>query len=74
VRLELRQAMGADAFARYGEVEAIEGREVRLLIPRERLTEQVGRLLADLAVVDLSVSDPPIEDIIGRLFRQGALT
>jgi ABC-2 type transport system ATP-binding protein len=73
VRLELRQAMGADAFARYGEVEAIEGREVRLLIPRERLTEQVGRLLADLAVVDLSVSDPPIEDIIGRLFRQGAL-
>ena len=54
-------------------MEAIEGREVRLLIPRERLTEQVGRLLADLAVVDLSVSDPPIEDIIGRLFHQGAL-
>lgn len=73
VRLELHQPMGAEAFASYGEVEAIEGREVRLLIPRERLTEQVGRLLADLAVVDLSVSDPPIEDIIGRLFHQGAL-
>lgn len=73
VRLELHQAMDAASFASYGEVEAIEGREVRLLIRRERLTEQVGRLLADLAVVDLSVGDPPIEDIIGRLFRQGAL-
>ncbi|MEA5441147.1 ABC transporter ATP-binding protein [Cyanobium gracile] len=73
VRLELHAPLGAGAFASYGEVEAIEGREVRLLIPRERLTEQVGRLLADLAVVDLSVSDPPIEDIIGRLFHQGAL-
>ena len=51
-------------------MEAIEGREVRLLIARERLTEQVGRLLAAFAVVDLSVSDPPIEDIIGRLFRE----
>lgn len=73
VRLELHEPMAADVFASYGEVEAIEGREVRLLIPRERLTEQVGRLLADLAVVDLSVSDPPIEDIIGRLFHRGAL-
>ncbi len=73
VRLELHQPIVADAFAGYGEVEAIEGREVRLLIPRERLTEQVGRLLADFDVVDLSVGDPPIEDIIGRLFRQGEL-
>ncbi len=73
VRLELHQPMGAASFASYGTVEAIEGREVRLLIPRDRLTEQVGRLLADLAVVDLSVSDPPIEDIIGRLFHQGAM-
>ena len=70
VRLELKEAQPAETFSRYGQVECLEGREVRLLIPRDRLTEQVGCLLADLAVVDLSVSDPPIEEIIGQLFRE----
>jgi ABC-2 type transport system ATP-binding protein len=73
VRLELKEALPEDSFNGYGELECLQGREVRLLIPRERLTECVGRLLADLAVVDLSVSDPPIEEIIGRLFREGEL-
>jgi len=38
------------------------------------LTATVGRLLADFDVLDLEVSDPPIEEIIGRLFRQGAVS
>jgi ABC-2 type transport system ATP-binding protein len=45
---------------------------VRLLVERDRLTTVVGRLLADLPVLDLEVRDPPIEDIIGRLFQQGS--
>jgi ABC-2 type transport system ATP-binding protein len=43
---------------------------VRLLIPREQLTQQVGLLLSRFEVVDLEVSDPPIEELIGGLFRQ----
>ncbi len=70
VRLELKEVQPAETFSRYGQLECLEGREVRLLIPRDRLTEQVGCLLADLAVVDLSVGDPPIEEIIGQLFRE----
>ena len=46
---------------------------MRLLVDRDRLTTVVGRLLADLPVLDLEVRDPPIEDIIGRLFRQGSI-
>jgi ABC-type uncharacterized transport system ATPase subunit len=30
-------------------------------------------LLANHEVLDLEVSDPPIEELIGRLFRQGSL-
>jgi ABC-2 type transport system ATP-binding protein len=29
-----------------------------------------GRLLADLPVIDLTVEDPPIEDVIERVFMQ----
>ncbi|MFM1798517.1 MAG: hypothetical protein RLZZ117_795 [Cyanobacteriota bacterium] len=71
VRLELRDPVAADVLAVYGEVQQLQGRQVRLLIPRGELTRQVARLLAELAVEDLEVRDPPIEDLIGQVFRQG---
>jgi ABC-2 type transport system ATP-binding protein len=71
VRLELAETLPDSAFSGYGEVESCSGRDVRLLVDRDHLTTVVGRLLADLPVLDLEVRDPPIEDIIGRLFRQG---
>ena len=49
----------------------LEGREVRFLVPREQLTPTIARILAQLEVQDLSVSDPPIEEIVGRLFQTG---
>ena len=74
VRLELCEKLPAGRFAGYGEVEGQDGREVRLLVPRVRLTDSVNRLLTDFEVCDLEVSDPPIEEIIGNLFREGATT
>lgn len=44
---------------------------VRILVQREQLTQTVGRLLAELQVVDLTVTDPPIEEVIGRVFQTG---
>ncbi|MFO8237982.1 MAG: ATP-binding cassette domain-containing protein [Prochlorococcaceae cyanobacterium] len=73
VRLELATPLPAEQLAAYGEIESLEGSAVRLLIPRERLTATVSRLLTQLPVLDLEVSDPPIEELIGRLFRQGTL-
>ena len=71
VRLELRDPIAAEALAEYGEVQQLQGRQVLLLIPRAQLTRQVARLLAELAVEDLEVRDPPIENLIGQMFRQG---
>jgi ABC-2 type transport system ATP-binding protein len=73
VRLELRQPLGAETLRRYGTIESLEGRLVRLLVERERLTDSLARLLTELEVEDLEVSDPPIEELIGRLFQQGAV-
>ena len=53
---------------RYGDVQSLEGRCVTLLIERDALTAVVERLLDEQAVQDLKVSDPPIEEVIGRLF------
>ena len=57
----------------YGEVESLDGQSVRLLVKREKLTDTVGRILADLEVLDLTVTDPPIEEVIGRVFSTGTV-
>jgi ABC-2 type transport system ATP-binding protein len=73
VRLELGEPLPPQRFAGYGELEVCDGRAVQLLVPRAQLTEVVGQLLARFDVRDLEVSDPPIEELIGGLFRQGGL-
>ncbi len=71
VRVELAEALPKAELAQYGEIESIEGQEVRFLVPREELTATVSRILAQLSVQDLNVSEPPIEEVIGRLFQAG---
>ena len=73
VVLELEQPVGPQAFADLGRLEHSEGCEVRLLVPRDRLTTVVAQLLERFPVRDLDVKDPPIEELIGGLFRQGRL-
>jgi ABC-2 type transport system ATP-binding protein len=69
VKLELDEPVEAERLARYGEVEWAEGRAARMLVARAELTRAVDRMLEELAVQDLTVTDPPIEEVIGRLFR-----
>ena len=45
-----------------------------LKVPKERTPEATSRLLAEFPVLDLSVEDPPIEDVIDQVFRQGVAT
>jgi ABC-2 type transport system ATP-binding protein len=73
VKIELECPECEANLAQYGEVEAITGREVRLIVRRDQLTHTVGRLLSDLQVLDLTVTDPPIEEIIGRVFKAGVV-
>ncbi len=71
VKVELAKTVPESQLARYGEIEANEGAEVSFLVSREGLTNTISKILADLPVIDLSISDPPIEEVIGRLFSQG---
>jgi len=73
VRLELTTILPASSLERFGTIEALEGRTVRLLIRRDQLTARVGELLAALPVADLEVRDPPIDELIGTLLQQGVI-
>jgi len=54
----------------YGEVvECDEGRAT-LRVPKAETAHITERLLADLPVIDLLVEDPPIEEVIDRVFSQ----
>lgn len=66
-----RDADGYD-FARVGEVLARDERKVTLRVAREAAAPAASRLLADLPVLDLDIQDPPIEDVISRVFAGGA--
>ena len=70
VRLELRRPQPREALEAFGQVQLYQGHQVQLLIARERVTDQVAALLERFDVDDLEVRDPPIEELIGGLFRQ----
>jgi ABC-2 type transport system ATP-binding protein len=54
----------------YGEVVSYEDGHYTLRVPRLETARITERLLADLPVVDLLVEDPPIEEVIERVFAQ----
>jgi ABC-2 type transport system ATP-binding protein len=73
VQLDLAKPYSREQLANYGDIESLEGQSVRFLVPREDLTQRVSRMLAELAVADLSVTDPPIEEVIGQVFDAGVV-
>ena len=52
----------------YGEVVGVDGSRVTLRVPREQVSAVAARLLADVAPSDLTIEDPPIDDVIERVF------
>ena len=56
--------------ASYGAVVSREGDRVTLRVPKADTARITARLLSDLQVEDLTVEDPPIEDVIEQVFAQ----
>jgi ABC-2 type transport system ATP-binding protein len=54
----------------YGEIVSCEGGRYTLRVPKAETARVTERLLVDLPVVDLLVEDPPIEEVIERVFAQ----
>jgi ABC-2 type transport system ATP-binding protein len=65
--------IGPAELERLGDVVSSETGRIVLRVPQDRLRDLVSHALANLPVVDLSVEDPPVEDIMRELFRPGSV-
>jgi ABC-2 type transport system ATP-binding protein len=68
IGVTLKEGGEAIDFAPYGRVIGTEDGKVSLKVGRDEAPEVAGRILRDLAVADLTIEDPPIEDVIERVF------
>jgi ABC-2 type transport system ATP-binding protein len=55
----------------YGEIMSRDSGVVALRVPREEISEVTAKLLAEITIIDLTVEDPPIEDVIETVFAEG---
>ncbi len=61
---------GAADLSAYGEVTEREGDKVTLRVPKAEASRTASRLLSELQVLDLTIEEPPIDDVIETVFAQ----
>ncbi|MBW4555080.1 MAG: ATP-binding cassette domain-containing protein [Trichormus sp. ATA11-4-KO1] len=73
IHVELAEPLPREKLMSYGDVQLLEGRAVSFMVPREALTRTVSKMLAELEIIDLTVTEPPVEEVIGRVFQAGVV-
>jgi viologen exporter family transport system ATP-binding protein len=66
----LEQESDSARLAAFGEIVSSEGGRTRLRVDREAAPRIAAQLLSELPVLDLTVEDPPIEDVISEVFAE----
>ncbi|MBV8382514.1 MAG: ATP-binding cassette domain-containing protein [Planctomycetaceae bacterium] len=71
IRLEFAEGQVPDDLGRFGEVVRRNGPSADLKVGRARVAEALGAILDRHAVADVVVQDPPLEQMIARVFEEG---
>jgi ABC-2 type transport system ATP-binding protein len=74
VTLELGNERSPAELNSYGELREVKGRIVRFIVRQEALTQTIARMLSNLEVIDMTVTEPPVEEVIGRVFQAGVVS
>ena len=75
VRLQFDEGGGVpEGLERFGEVTRTEGPIADLKVERTRVAEVLGAILDRYQVADVGVQDPPLEQVIARVFEEGRAT
>ena len=64
---------GSADLSSYGEILHRDGDSITLRVPKDETSRVTARLLSDHSVMDLTIEDPPIEDVIEMVFAQEAI-
>jgi ABC-2 type transport system ATP-binding protein len=70
VKLEFAEGTAPDDLARFGEVTRSDGPSADLKVDRSRVAEVLGAILDRYSVADVVVQDPPLEQVIARVFEE----
>ncbi|MCC6123676.1 MAG: ABC transporter ATP-binding protein [Pirellulales bacterium] len=71
ISLELANGKPPEDLDRFGEVLSLEMPKVKIRVARAGVPEVLGNLLASQTILDVSVEDPPLEEVIAALFTHG---
>jgi ABC-2 type transport system ATP-binding protein len=71
VRLEFAEGSAPEGLERYGEVTRTEGPSADLKVDRTHVAQVLGAILDRYQVADVLVQDPPLEQVIARVFEEG---
>jgi ABC-2 type transport system ATP-binding protein len=74
IKLEFADGISPEGFERFGEVTRRDGPMLDLKIERSRVAEVLGAILDGHQVLDVVVQDPPLEQVIARVFEEGRAT
>ncbi len=72
ITLQLAEDNMAGDWGRYGEVLDMQTPKVRIRVSRDVVPEVLASILANHQIEDVSVEDPPLEQVIAELFSQAS--
>ncbi len=70
ITINLKGNLNLEEISKFGEIREVEGTEVKIIVNREEVFEKIGEILRRFPVEDFSVTDPPIEEVIARVFSK----
>jgi ABC-2 type transport system ATP-binding protein len=70
IRVEIAPGTSVD-WSQFGEVVESEDAKASFRVLRQEVPDVAAHLLASLPVADLSVTDPPLESVIDKMYRGG---
>ncbi len=72
VKLQFEGADSPTDLGQFGEVTSREGPIVDLKVDRSRVADVLAAILARYTVVDVSIHDPPLDQMIAKVFEEGS--
>jgi len=74
VRIVTQRPLDAASLARFGEVRSVDSFEATLIVPRDRTSAVAAQLFQSFPIEDVTIEDPDVEEIIGRIFTEKILS
>ncbi len=71
IQLQFDHDIASEALTRFGTVTAVDGNTATLTLPRDQVPAALSGILGSFQVQTLSAEEPPLEDVIRRLFMDG---